>query len=580
MKHTKTILAVSVISALLSACGGGGGGSAGNSSSGTAVGASASGRMLATDGAEVAALQCSGNVCRLPASANRAQPGSVYQYTNTGALAQTVSISGNPLSSAWQMVVSRVSAGDTSSQAKLGASGLRGGSDAAAERLEAESRAVMAAVGAAARSGALSLRAAGSHRLLAEQAKLQASSYAIGDKRVWHDMDKDSATSLQAMRDLPNGGGKVYVWAQDGLDVSVGSDQADALAERFANSVYPLEASVVSEPWGDDIDPGWRALALPGDTKDVHLVLSRLNDPNQANGSRLLGYVRWTNALLASAAPTMCGADQGCRDVVGKSNQALATFVDLDTFAQADPGRNWSMKGNGPSLALSTLAHEYLHVLYAYNKILRKPPGSGSPTVWENELAAQTMGYLVSADTFTGGRGSDANSHPDLRRGGDFESFLRRPACNLKGWSVAASNYTCYPKALAAGMQMLHQFGAGVMKPWVTGANTGERALNDGLRAAGAGDYGSLMLRLNTTLALGDNPASGYGFPAKTLSLPANQYFPNGKSLLLPAVPFQAQEIGWSALATAETYRQSLPLSRGVARVTVPANSHLILVKP
>ena len=62
--------------------------------------------------------------------------------------------------------------------------------------------------------------------------------------------------------------------------------------------------------------------------------------------------------------------------------------------------------------------------------------------------------------------------------------------------------------------------------------------------------------------------------------MPANQYFPNGKSLLLPAVPFQAQEIGWSALATAETYKQSLPLSRGVARVTVPANSHLILVKP
>ena len=125
----------------------------------------------------------------------------------------------------------------------------------------------MAAVGAAARSGALSLRSAGSHRLLAEQASLQAASYAIGDKRVWHDMDSDSATSLQAMRDLPNGGGKVYVWAQDGLDVSVGSDQADALAERFANSVYPLEASVVSEPWGNDIDPGWRALALPGDTR-------------------------------------------------------------------------------------------------------------------------------------------------------------------------------------------------------------------------------------------------------------------------------------------------------------------------
>ncbi|WP_158020759.1 hypothetical protein [Chromobacterium sphagni] len=568
-----------ILASLLSACGGGGtSGPDGNAAAGAQA---ASSKLAQPSGKEVALIACSGARCQLPASAAGAASGSVYQYSNASGQAQTITLTGLA-AGGWNAEVARISSGDTSTQARRGAGGLRGGDVARQDRLEAESQLVLRAVAQHSRSGAMQrqlLRQ--SAKLSGAQNALQQQNYALGDSRLWHDMDADSVTTLQAARDLPNGG-KVYVWAQQGLNVSASNAQADALAERFANSVYPLEASVVSEPWGNDIHPDWRALALPGSTKDVHLVLSRLNDPAQVGGSRLLGYVRWTNALLATAAPAVCGGDADCEKIIGNSNQALATFVDLDTFVKADSPGNWSMKDNGPSLALSTLAHEYLHVLYSYNKILRQQPGSDSPTVWENELAAQTMGYLVSADTFTGGRGRDANSHPDLRPGGDFESLLRQPACNLKGWSVAAGDYTCYPKALTLGMQMLHQFGAGVMKPWVTGASRGEQALDDGLRAVGGGNYSSLLLRLTTTLALaeGGSAVPGYGFPAKTLQLPANQYFPQGKTLQLPAIAFQAREVNWSGDTGAETYRQALAVRRGSAQITVPANSHLLLVKP
>nr|WP_246880994.1 hypothetical protein [Chromobacterium violaceum] len=571
----KTVLASVILSALLSACGGGGGeGTSGNGDA-SAVGRSAG-------GVEVGALDCSGVSCKVPASASGAASGSVYRYSNTTGRDQTLQLIG-PVTSAWQAEFVRISGGDTSTQFKQSGSGLRGAGREVADRLEVESQAVLNAVAKNSSNGALQrLQLQHSAKLSGAQAALQQQAYALGDARTWHDMDGDSPTTLKAVRDLPNGGGKVYVWGQSGLDVGVDNAQADALAERFAGSVYPLEASVVSEPWGNDIHPSWRSLALPGNTKDVHLVLSRLNDPAKTSGGRLLGYVRWTNALLASAASSMCQGDAECADVIGKSNQALVTFIDLDTFAKADSPGNWSMKDNGPSLALSTMAHEYLHVLYAYNKILRQKPGSAPTTVWENELAAQTMGYLVSADTYTGGRGRDANSHPDLRPRGDFEQFLAKPACNLKGWSVAADDYTCYPKALALGMQMLHQFGPGVMKPWVTGPSKGESALNDGLRAVGGGDYGSLLQRLTTTLALGgySQEVAGFGFPAKTITLPANQYFPAGKTLQLPAVRFQASEVGWRNDSSQETWRQPLAVSRGAARITVPANSHLLLVKP
>ncbi|MGY8625648.1 M30 family zinc metallopeptidase [Chromobacterium violaceum] len=574
----KTVLASVILSAMMTACGGGGSSSA-DSGSGNAP--SVAFYQRSAGGVEVGTLDCSGASCKVPASASGAASGSVYRYSNTTGRDQTLQLTG-PVTSAWQAEFVRISGGDTSTQFKQSGSGLRGAGREVADRLEAESQAVLNAVAKNSSNGALQrLQLQHSAKLSGAQAALQQQAYALGDARTWHDMDGDSPTTLKAVRDLPNGGGKVYVWGQSGLDVGVDNAQADALAERFAGSVYPLEASVVSEPWGNDIHPSWRSLALPGSTKDVHLVLSRLNDPAKTSGGRLLGYVRWTNALLASAASSMCQGDAECADVIGKSNQALVTFIDLDTFAKADSPGNWSMKDNGPSLALSTMAHEYLHVLYAYNKILRQKPGSAPTTVWENELAAQTMGYLVSADTYTGGRGRDANSHPDLRPRGDFEQFLAKPACNLKGWSVAADDYTCYPKALALGMQMLHQFGPGVMKPWVTGPSKGESALNDGLRAVGGGDYGSLLQRLTTTLALGgySQEVAGFGFPAKTITLPANQYFPAGKTLQLPAVRFQASEVGWRNDSSQETWRQPLAVSRGAARITVPANSHLLLVK-
>ncbi len=575
-KYQRTLAPIA-LAAALSACGGGGGTDAGNGA--TAAGAPGSFVGRGGDVVEVADLVCRGGSCQLPASAKTAQSGSVYQYTNAGGAASAVQVSGLS-GNGWQAVVSRISAGDTSSQARLGG-GARSGDAKTQERLEAESRLVLQAAERNRRSGALSsLLLRQSARLSNAQAALRAQNFALGDARVWHDMDGDSQTVLRAMRDLPNGGGKVYVWAQTGLDVGANEAQAEALAERFANSVYPLESSVVSEPWGSDVHADWRALTLPGDTRDVHLVLSRLNDPASASGSRTLGYVRWTNALLKSAGPAVCGGDVDCLRVVGDSNEALATFVDLDTFAKADAPGNWSMKDNGPSLALSTLAHEYLHVLYAYNKILRQPISASGPTVWENELAAQTMGYLVAADTFTGGRGGDANSHPDLRPRGDFETFLARPACNLKAWSVASGDYTCYPKALALGMQMLHQFGPGVMKPWVTGSHTGERALNAGLQAVGGGDYSRLLKQLTATLALAGAGPLNYGFPAKTVQLPASQYFPQGKTLRLPAVNFAANEVRWSADSSHETYRTPLVLSRGAARISVPAGSHLLLVKP
>ena len=572
LNKKQNVFALSVMTALLSACGGGGGGDNGGASSSQASSAAAPGPQAQQKAAITGDLSCQSSACALPASANADAVGKVYQLQNNTGQDMQLTISG-PLTARWDAVMTQV---DTDLLGYGSSGGARGTNAAAEAVLEQQMQQIYAH---AASYGAAASRAQARMRL-EKRVQAVARSYGVNDNRSWYDSIGHRALSatMKASQPLPNGG-TVYVWAQNDA-AAVMPQQAAFLAERFANSVFPIEAAVISEPWGP-VHRSWQGITLDAGTKDVHLVLAQLNQPANAFKG-LLGYVSPVNAFLKSAAsdPT-CGDD--CSEFAN-SNEALVTFLNVDTLVAADDGLNWSQNGKGPALTLSTLGHEYQHLLYGYNKLFRRMVGSPRTSTWENELAAQTMGYLVAADTYGGGRGDRATSHPDLRSGGDFTQFLQQPACDLKRWSAMSGNTfgtTCYPKALATGMLMLHQYGAGVMKPWVTGPDVGEWALNDGLAAVGGGDYGSLMQQLYTSLALADFATwpAGYGFPAKQLSLPASRYFPAGKTIALPQVSISPSEIQLSSDSTQEAYRLTLAPVAGQVRITVPANSRLSLVK-
>ncbi|AUH52631.1 hypothetical protein CXB49_18455 [Chromobacterium sp. ATCC 53434] len=572
LNNKQNIAALSVMVALLSACGGGGGDSSSSAASNQAV--QANPPSAPQKPAITGDLSCQSVVCALPASAVSDAVGKVYQLQNNTSQDMPLTITG-PLTASWNAVVTQVDS-DILGYGRVGG-GARG-TDAAADAVLEQQ--MQQFYDHAAAYGQIAGRAQARMRV-EKRAVAAARYYAVNDSRQWYDSigSRTLSTTMKASYALPSGG-TVYVWAQNDA-AAVTAQQAAFLAERFANSVYPIEAAVISEPWGP-VNPSWQGVTLDAGTKDVHLVLAQLNQPASAFKG-LLGYVSPLNALLKSGASDPSCGKTDC-SAFSNSNEALVTFLNVDTLVAADDGVNWSQNGKGPALTLSTLGHEYQHLLYGYNKVFRRMAGAARSTTWENELAAQTMGYLVAADTYQGGRGDNANSHPDLRSGGDFSQFLAQPACNLKRWSAMSGDSvgtTCYPKALATGMLMLHQYGAGVMKPWVTGSNVGERALDDGLAAVGGGDYGSLMQQLYTSLALADFAPwpAGYGFPAKQLSLPASRYFPGGKTISLPPIPVSLGEVQLSTDPTQEAYRLSLAPLGGQVTITVPANSRLSLVK-
>lgn len=558
MSHSsKKIILISVISALLSACGGGGGGGGGDAPQPKS-------NQQVTPSQEVADISCNGSTCALPASAGASLSGSVYQYHNASTRSQMLTLSG-PMTVHWKGVITQVSADAAYSPRIAGAKAT----DSESERkLQQE---LDAFYGKTKFWAGLAKQVPAHARVQARIAAARA--YALDDTRQWFDTISQSQLSsrLKASQALPNGG-MVYVWAQDGV-APVSSEQANFLAERFANSVHPIESAVISEPWGP-VHADWRNGVIDSASKDVHLVLAQLNQPASAFKG-LLGYVFPANAMLKSMAQSaVCQQPGEDCSAIANSNEALVTFINVDTLVAKDANASaWTAQSAGASLALSTLAHEYQHILYSYNKLYRRSLGTPVSSTWEDELAAQTMGYLVSADTYGGGRGDSSDAHPDLRSGGDFSRFLSQPACDMKAWS---SRFSCYPKALAAGMLMLHQYGAGVMKPWVTGPNTGERALNDGLAAVGGGNYGSLMQRLSSSLALAGNSPwpKGFGFPAAQLQLAS------GKTIRLPQVNIAQDEVGWSKNSASETYALDMSVAGSGLNVWLPANARLSLIKP
>jgi len=488
---------------------------------------------------------------------------------NTSGVSQAVTLpaaAGN-----WQGVVSSISNPSGGGTAFASGSAFRTGAGSAAEQrlqaLEQQLQNFQASPAQAAATG-IQLRSAVYNKV-----------YNIGDSDNWFDHANNVAVTATVLSKVPLSGAnpsgpQLYLWADSSQSSKVTPAMVTFLMNNFTQYVAPLETQLIGAPWGLTSSGFGSGTLLPASTADVHLVLASLNQPASVNG--LQGFVNTVNvyrkgyADIYNNSVSGCASSSACQDTVTalrNSNEALVTFLNLDTLIYTGGGA-WNDNAFGAKQLFFTLAHEYQHLLYNYNKRFSITSANAVPTTWENELASQTMAYLVSAVLYPDPKGG-AREHPELVSGGEFEQFLAQPSCDLKTWNNLGTCY--YPKAVATGMLMLHQFGPGIFKQWATTPTVGEAALNLGLASVGGGNYSRVMQRLGATLAMTNTTSypTGYGFPAKS-------YTVAGIPINLPAVQIPAQKL--SLPSSGETYAQSLNLNSTVT-VTLPAYSYLSIVK-
>jgi hypothetical protein len=323
--------------------------------------------------------------------------------------------------------------------------------------------------------------------------------------------------------------------------------------------------SLLGQPWGET-NSKIAAYYIPVDTQDVHIVVLPLP-------ARTLGYV-WTGNFFLDSCPAVKNKSDCSK--TDRSNEALTVFLSSDMLGRVAAGEAWHDRSPGASLAISTLGHEFSHLIFNYHRYFKGEAAVKTET-WENELFAQTMGYLAAADTFRGGRGAGADAHPDLRPGGDFEQALGWVACSFSGWK----DRSCYPKAMALGAMVLHTHGPAFLQTWMTSPVAGAPALSAGLRAAGGQGYIDVLERYTGTMLSAGSAAvpARYGYAARQISLPPSTYLPHGKNIALPAISIAGDRSLFPTTPNFEISKQYSHVRNGVLTLRVPANSWLSLRK-
>lgn len=356
------------------------------------------------------------------------------------------------------------------------------------------------------------------------------------------------SATLQGQAVLGNGQ-NVNVWVAANSGIT--QVQAMRMASIFANQIYNPVVALIGEPWGT-VPTVAQSSLIAGGKRDIHIVLHDITPDGQPYG--IIGYFWGINNFTRSFLL------QHPETASLKSNEQLVFFMDSATYGyggDVDPLDNaktlgWSESNPTPAVAVTTLAHEFQHMVQFYQKVVRhaaNPLPLSADDTWQNELASQTIAYLLGQQMYANqGTGNDdinpnelGYNSPDLKASGQFAQSLGYGGCLMTSWGESSfdpcSAALHYPQALSFGMYLVHQYGPGILRDWVSSNKNGIAAIEAGLRAQGetAGFY-NVLKKWQQSVFLAANPSmnlNGYGFPRRTDTV-------NGQSFSLKAVyPFR-----------------------------------------
>ncbi|WP_438697818.1 M30 family zinc metallopeptidase [Vogesella sp.] len=344
------------------------------------------------------------------------------------------------------------------------------------------------------------------------------------------DADAAFSSTLEGQAVLGNGQ-SVNVWVAANSNIS--RAQAQRMADIFASQIYNPVVALAGEPWGAVPTVAQNSL-IAGGARDIHIVLHDITPDAQPLG--VIGYFwginNFTRAFLLQHPET----------AALKSNEQLVFFMDSATYGYAgdpDPLNSnnkllWSETNPTPAIAITTLAHEFQHMVQFYQKVVRhaaNPLPVPADDTWQNELASQTLAYVLGQQMYAnqGTGNNDINPsemgyyNPHLYASGEFARSLGYGGCLMTAWGESSfdpcSAALHYPQALSFGMYLVHQYGPGILKEWITSNKSGVAAIEAGLQARGetAGFY-NVLKKWQQSVFLAANPVlnlPGYGFPAR-----------------------------------------------------------------
>lgn len=326
-----------------------------------------------------------------------------------------------------------------------------------------------------------------------------------------HLKDDEGKPHLSTVRKVVSAHGKnLYVWVANDCwheggtkSYQVTPRMVDALANKFLasgtdNDIYEWVTNAAGEHWGaTDYDN------LIADTDDIHSWLMDIYADDKTTGTVTGGY--------------FFARDNYRKSSQSASNEKLLFTIDAVLFAKPDDGRVWSLSDYWPSQMISTLAHEFTHMIYFYQHEVLKGLHSNTAI---NEMSAQCVEDLVANKILADGpRGvpyAAASAGANRNARGRIPYFNSFNDYTLLNWSNNEDEtLTNYAKTYALGAYLMRNYGgAHFIRELIQNRYSGTRSIVEAVNANGGAvaNYGELLQRFGAAYLLSNKMDTGAGY--------------------------------------------------------------------
>ncbi len=281
--------------------------------------------------------------------------------------------------------------------------------------------------------------------------------YSVGDSVLFYDDNNNSVTAKLRIQHA-NGGETLNVWAPDsawgganGVSVTDGNSVSDAFlldSTSATNDIFHWETNIYGPPWGSTPYSN----LIPNDNTVNILFMPMGGSPS----STVIGFFYPRDNYLRTS---------GTGSVTDYSNQMVMFYMNSDVY------RIYGAS-DGQSYVISTLAHEFQHMIQFYQKTVLRAGGSGTDT-WINEMMSMMTEDILADKMQVDGPRGVAYSDPtdgtaNLPVGGyltgRMPGFDANDDISLSSWgsvNVLASYATAYAfgaflERNFGGAQLLH----------------------------------------------------------------------------------------------------------------------------
>jgi hypothetical protein len=342
------------------------------------------------------------------------------------------------------------------------------------------------------------------------------SAKSIGDSNIFY-MDEDSsgANTTATLRKIVSnistafGNKTLNIWvSDDSFDSGSGCSKSkcvtqtmvDALANTFLqlgtdNDVYDWVTNVYGEEWGSNKNG---ISNLIDANNEITILLTDISNDNNTNGG-VLGFFHPKDNFLSSS--------------VSGSNERIMFYADAVLFASGENG-GWSIDDVWPKEMISTLAHEFQHMIHFYQKTILLTVNGDSTDTWINEMLAESTEDLIATKiNHTGSRGvvaADGSAGSAGNTLGRYPLFNANNTLSLTSWNGQLSDYS---KVNAFGAFLMRNYGgAKVLHDIMHNAYLNEQAVVDAVQKAPNGankTFDDLLKEWGVAVLLSDNDNLG-----------------------------------------------------------------------